>query len=136
MKFAADAIAADAEYGASLAARAIRNRLNGPSDADESVKAFFASFDKAAVSNRKADLDAMAVPGEVSKFVSGISGQTVEWKTTIVRVDQIDANNVWVETSLAVRLLNREPETGTAVYRLTRIGSGWKLSSVDIFEVR
>lgn len=135
-KFAADAITADAEYGASLAARAIRNRLNLPADSDESIRAFFSAFDRAAVSNRKAELDVMAVPGEVSKFVNGISGQTVEWKTTVTHVDQIDANNAWVEASLAVRLLNRDPENGTAVYRLTRIGGGWKLSSVDIFEVR
>jgi hypothetical protein len=110
--------------------------LNLPADSDESIRAFFSAFDRAAISNRKAELDAMAVPGEVSKFVSGISGQTVEWKTTVAHVDQIDANNAWVEASLAVRLLNRDPENGTAVYRLTRIGGGWKLSSVDIFEVR
>ncbi|MEP6704834.1 MAG: hypothetical protein ABJB34_08520, partial [Acidobacteriota bacterium] len=135
-KFASEAIAADAESGASLAARAIRNRSNSAPVSDESVKAFFNAFDKAAISNRKADLDSMAVAGEVSKFVSGISGQTVEWKTNVLQVDPIDANNVWVEASLAVRLLNRDVETGTAVYRLTRSGSGWKLSSVDIFEVR
>ena len=136
VKFAADAIRADAEYGATLAARAIRNRAGSGSAADESVKTFFASFDKAAVSNRKTDLDALAVAGEVSKFVSGISGQTVEWKTNVLQVDPIDANNVWVEASLAIRLLNRDPENGTAVYRLTRVGSGWKLAGVDIFEVR
>lgn len=136
IKFAADAISADAEYGASLAARAIRNRINSPVAADETVKSFFAGFDRAAVANRKADLEAMVVPGEVSKFVSGLSGQTVEWKTDVLHVDKIDANNVWVETSLTVRLLNRDSETGTAVYRLSRSGSGWKLSGVDIFEVR
>ncbi|MEO6335179.1 MAG: hypothetical protein ABIO91_09360 [Pyrinomonadaceae bacterium] len=135
-KYATEAIAVDAEYGASLAARAIRNKVTSASVSDESLKAFFNAFDKAAVSNRKADLDAMALGGEVSKFVSGISGQTVEWKTTVLHVDPIDANNVWVEASLSVKLLNREVETGTAVYRLARNGSGWKLSSVDIFEVR
>jgi tetratricopeptide (TPR) repeat protein len=135
-KFAADAISADAEYGASLAARAIRNKLNSPRASDESVKAFFTSFDRAAVSNRKAELDAMAIAGEVSKFVSGISGQTVEWKTNLLHVDPIDANNVWAEASLSIKLLNRDVETGTAVYRLTRSGGGWKLNSVDIFEVR
>ena len=135
-KFAADAIRADAEYGATLAARAIRNRSNTGSGADESVTSFFAFFDKAAASNRKADLEALSLAGEVSKFVSGISGQTVEWKTTVLHVDPIDANNVWVEASLAIRLLNREPEKGTAVYRLSRVGSGWKLAGVDIFEVR
>jgi hypothetical protein len=136
IKFAVEAINADAEYGASLAARAIRNRLNVGGASDDSVKAFFAAFDRAAVSNRKTDLDGMAVPGEVSKFVSGISGQTVEWKTNVLHVDRIDANNVWVEAQLTVRLLNRETETGTAVYRLTRTGGTWKLRSVDMFEVR
>ena len=136
IKFAEDAIRADAEYGASLAARAIRNRLNAASVADDSVKAFFAQFDKAAVSNRKAELDALAASGDVAKFVSGISGQAVEWKTQVVHIDKIDANSVWVETTLAIKLLNREPETGPAVFRLAKVGSGWKLSSVDIFEVR
>ncbi len=136
VRHAVAAIEADAEYGASLAARVIRNRSKTASATDESVKGFFAAFDRAAASNRKADLDAMTVSGEVSKFVSGISGQTVEWKTDVLHVDRIDANNIWAETALTVRLLNREPETGTAVYRLTRVGSGWRLSSVDIFEVR
>ena len=136
VKFAGDAIRADAEYGASLAARAIRNRLNAASPADESVKAFFAQFDRAAISNRKAELDAMAVSGDVTKFTSGISGQAVEWKSQVLHVDRIDANNVWVEAILSIKLLNREPETGPAVFRLARIGSGWRLSSVDIFEVR
>lgn len=135
-KFAEDAIKADAEYGASLAARAIRNRTNVAPTTDESVKAFFAQFDKAAISNRKAELDALGVPGDVGRFTSGISGQAVEWKTTVLHVDKMDANNVWVETNLTIKLLNKEPESGTAVYRLTKIGSGWKLSGVDIFEVR
>ena len=134
--FAKKAIEADAEYGASLAARAMRNRANAASPVDESVKAFFQAFDKAAVANRKADLESLAVPGEVSKFISGMSGQTLEWNTNVLHVDRIDANNVWVETALTVRLLNREVETGTAVYRLSRATSGWRLAGVEIFEVR
>jgi hypothetical protein len=134
--FAAKAIGADGEYGATLAARAIRNRANSGSAVDESVKTYFANFDRAAVANRKADLESLAVPGEVSRFVSGMSGQVVEWKTQVTHVDRIDTNNVWVEAALTIRLLNREIETGMAVFRLTRSGSSWKLSSVDIFEVR
>lgn len=136
MKFAEAAIMADAEYGSSLAARALRNKSNAASATDESVKAYFAQFDKAAASNRKAELDSMAIAGEVSKFIGGISGQTVEWKTQVLHVDKIDANNVLVETLLSIKLLNRNLETGTAVFRLTRSGSGWRLSGVDIFEVR
>lgn len=43
---------------------------------------------------------------------------------------------VSVENCLSIRLLNRETETGMAVYRLAKAGAGWKLSAVDIFEVR
>ena len=136
VKFAEDAISADADYGASLAARAIRNRSNAASAKDESVKTFFAQFDKVAISNHKAELDAIAVPGDVTKFVSGISGQAVEWKTQVLHIDKIDVNTVLVETTLEIKLLNKEPESGTAVFRLVKSGSGWKLSSVDIFEVR
>jgi len=134
--FAVKAIEADGEYGASLAARGIRNRISNTSASDETVRAFFTAFDRAAVANRKAELEAMAVPGEVGQFVGGLSGQVAEWKTALQHVDRIDANNVWAEGTLTIRLLNREVETGTAVYRLTRAGGGWKLSSVDIFEVR
>lgn len=136
VKFAEDAIRADAEYGATLAARAIRKRLNTAPALDESVKAFFAQFDKAAISNRKAELDAMAVPGDVSRFISGMSGQAVEWKTTVLHIDRMDANNVWVEANLDIKLLNKDPENGTAVFRLAKVGTGWKLNGVDIFEVR
>lgn len=135
-RYATEAIKADAEYGASLAARAIRNRANVASSVDESVKAFFAGFDRSAAANKKAELEALSVPGEVSKFVTGMAGQVVEWKTDVLHVDRIDASNAWVETALTVRLLNREVETGTAVYRLARAGGSWKLSGVEIFEVR
>ncbi|HEX2639267.1 MAG TPA: hypothetical protein VHL50_01790 [Pyrinomonadaceae bacterium] len=135
-KYAEEAIRADAEYGASLAARTIRNRANASTPVDDTVKNFFANFDKAAVSNRKADLEAMVVPGEVSRFASGISGQTVEWKTQVVHTDQVDANTVLAETALNIKLLNRDPESGTAVFRLVKSGGGWKLANVDIFEVR
>lgn len=136
VKFAEDAIRADAEYGASLAARGVRNRTNATAVIDEAVKTYFANFDKAAVGNRKADLEAMVVPGEVSRFASGISGQTVEWKTRVMRTDKIDSNTMLVETNLNIRLLNREPESGTAVYRLANTASGWKIAGVEIFEVR
>lgn len=136
VKFAEDAIRADAEYGASLAARALRNKSNSATPTEATIAAYFAQFDKAAATNRKAELDAMVLPGEASKFAGGISGQTEQWKTQVLHVDKIDANNVLVETMLTIKLLNREVESGTAVYRLSRVGSGWKLSAVDMFEVR
>jgi len=135
VKFATEALRADAEYGASLSARNIRNKA-GSKNSDPSVAAYFEQFDKAAAANQKAALDSLVLPGEASRFASGVAGQTVQWKTEITHVDLIDNATAIVETNLSIKLLNREPESGLAVYRLTRVGSGWKLSSVDVFEVR
>ncbi len=136
IKLAETAIATDADFGASLAARNLRNKLGFASPGDPGVKAFFADFDRAASSNRKADVDALCLSGEVSKFASGVSGSTEKWQTQIVQIDNLDANTVLVETTMTVKLLNRNEETGTAVYRLTKVGGVWKLSAVDMFEVR
>ena len=131
-----ETIKADAEYGATLAARNARSKINASPTIDESVKAFFAQFDKAAISNRKVELDDLIISGEIPKFSGGISGQAQQWNTKIIQTDKIDANNVLVETNLNIKLLNREPESGIAVYRLTKIGNNWKLGSVEVFEVR
>lgn len=136
VKYADEAIRADAEYGATLAARALRVKANAGSGIDDSIKSYFAQFDKTAASNRKTDLEALAVPGEAVKFTSGISGQTEQWQTQVVQVDKLDPNTAIVETRLNIKMLSREPESGTAVYRLARLGSGWRLMSVDMFEVR
>jgi tetratricopeptide (TPR) repeat protein len=136
IKYADEAIRTDAEYGATLAARALRVRANASPGVDENIKAYFAQFDKVAASNRKTDLEAMAVSGEAVKFTSGISGQTESWQTQVLTADRLDTNIMIVETRLNIKMLTKEPESGTAVYRLARVGSGWKLLSVDMFEVR
>jgi tetratricopeptide (TPR) repeat protein len=131
-----EAIKADAEYGATLAARQGKSKANVPLNNDESIKGFFAQFDKAAVSGRKADLDAMVLAGEITKFSGGIAGQAQEWTTQIIQIEKINSNQAIVETNLNVKLLNKNPESGTAVYRLTMVGNSWKLSGVEVFEVR
>jgi len=135
LKYFNAAIVADAEYGATLAARAGRIKSNALAQIDESIKAFFAQFDKAAVSGRKADLDALILPGEIAKFSGGIAGAQ-EWQTRILQTDKKDANNVLVEVGLNIKLLNKDAESGTALFRLSKVGSRWKLSGVEIFEVR
>jgi hypothetical protein len=136
LKYAETVIAIDAEYGASFAARNIRNRLSTSAPNDPAIKSFFADFDRAAAANRKADLESLAVPGEVAKFVNGIAGSTEQWQTTVRQIDRVDANTVLVEVGLSIKLLNKEVETGIAVFRLAKAGSSWKLSAVDMFEVR
>ncbi len=136
IKYANTAILADAEYGASLAARSLRNRLNYSSAGDAAVKTFFADFDRAAGSNRKAEVDAMIVPGEVTKFAGGVSGSTEKWQTQVAQIDFVGADVALVEANMTIKLLNKEVETGMAVYRLLRFGGSWKLAGVEMFEVR
>lgn len=136
LKYSEMAIIADADYGASLAARNLRNKTGTVGPIDPAVKTFFNDFDRAVVSNRKADVDALVVSGEVAKFAGGVSGSTEQWQTQIKYVDRLDANSVLVELNLNVKLLTRDPSSGLAVFRLTKIGGAWKLSSVDMFEVR
>lgn len=134
--FFVETIKADAEYGATLAARAGRNKADQTAAGDSSVVQFFSQFDKAAVSSNKSALDALIMPGEIPRFSGGISGQAQQWQTTVLKIDRVDAANVLAEVSLNIRLLNKEPETGTAVYRLSKSGDGWKITGVEIFEVR
>jgi Tfp pilus assembly protein PilF len=134
-KFFEEAIKQDAEYGATLTARQGRNKINNTATFDEGVKTFFALFDKAAITGRKADVDALIVSGEIPKFSGGIAGAQA-WQTKILQVDKVDANNALVEVELNIKLLNKDAESGTAVFRLARIGNNWKLSGVEIFEVR
>ena len=135
-KYAEAAIRSDAEYGASLAARNLRNRINATTTVDADVKDYFARFDKAAVSNHKAEVDALVLPGEVTRFTGGVSGSTEQWQTQIKQVDKLDDNTILVEAALNIKLLNRDVQSGMAVFRLIRTSGGWKLASVDMFEVR
>jgi tetratricopeptide (TPR) repeat protein len=136
IRYAEAAIAADGELGANLAARALRNRANASPSIDAAVRTFFSNFDKAASSNRKADIDALVLSGEVARFASGVAGSTEQWQTNIRYTDRLDENTMLVEANMTVKLLNRSAETGTAVFRLTRVGEVWRLSGVDVFEVR
>jgi Tfp pilus assembly protein PilF len=136
LKYFDQAVKADAEYGATLASRQGRNKASNLATIEEGIRNFFAQFDKAAVSNRKTEIQSLLLPGEVAKFAAGLSGQTEQWQTKVLQVDKFDDNNILVETNLNVKLLNREPESGTAIFRLTKIGNNYKLSGVEMFEVR
>jgi hypothetical protein len=35
-----------------------------------------------------------------------------------------------------IRLINKDPESGQAVFRHVKTSSGWKLAAVETFEVR
>jgi hypothetical protein len=134
-RYASAAIVADGEYGASLAARGVRAKANA-SETDPAVKQFFADFDKAAATNRKSDVDSMTMSGEITRFVSAVAGSAQAWQTAVKSVDRLDANTVLVEADMNIRLINKDPESGQAVFRLVKTSSGWKLAAVETFEVR
>ncbi|MBX3298222.1 MAG: hypothetical protein KF736_02030 [Acidobacteria bacterium] len=136
IRYAELAIAIDAEYGASFAARQIRNKIGSAAKPDADVTAYFAAFDKAASSNRKADIDALVIPGEAVKFAAGLAGSTEKWQTTVRQVDRIDQNTILVEANINIKMLNKDDESGLVVFRLVRSSAGWRLLNVDIFEVR
>lgn len=129
-------IAADADYGASLAARNLRTKLALTTSIDPAVRTFFSDFDKAAAAKRKADIESMMIAGEATRFASGIAGSAEQWTTQVTAVDRLDPNTLLVEASMNIKRLNSEPESGLAVYRLIKVGNGWRLAGVDMFEVR
>jgi tetratricopeptide (TPR) repeat protein len=131
-----DAIRAEGEAGAVFNARVGRNNSKVAPAIDESVRAFFHQVDKAATSGRKAELDALILPGEMIRFSTGIGGQAQQWQTTLLQVDRLDESNVLAEVALNIRMLNKEPESGTAIFQLSRVGGAWKLSGVEMFEGR
>ena len=132
-RYSSAAIVSEGDYGASVVARAARQKV-GTATPDPSIKAFFTEFDKAAAANRKADVDAMAVAGEMTRFVNSVAGSAQAWQTTVKNVDRLDANTVLVDADVNLRLINKEPEADSAVFRLVKTASGWKLAGVEAFE--
>jgi Tfp pilus assembly protein PilF len=134
-----DAVRADADYGSSLAARAARIKAEsvaGAPPVDESVRAFVKQLDQAITSGKKVELDSRIVPGELVRFVGGIVGSQPEiWQTTVLRTEALDSNLMAVDVTINAKELGQE-QSGTAVLVLSRSGGGWKLSGIELFEVR
>lgn len=135
-----DAARAEADYASTLAARMGRIKAEAAANAapapDESARTFIAQLDQAIKSGRKAELEALTVPGELTTFIGGIVGSQPEvWQTRVVRTEQLDANRIAADVQITARQLGRD-SAGTAVLILTRAGSGWKLAGIEFFEVR
>lgn len=129
-------IRADAELGATFAGRKGRNQLGLAAKIDQSIGDFFAIFDKAAVSNRKSEVDALIVPGEMAKFSKGLAGQAQEWTSLVRHVDMFGPDSALVEVDVSLRLINKNAESGPVTYRMHKVGGAWRLSGVETFEVR
>jgi tetratricopeptide (TPR) repeat protein len=133
-----DAVRADAEYASSLAARAGRIRAETVANTlpvDETVRAFIGQLDQAITSGKKTELDSRIVSGELVRFINGVIGTQPEiWQSRVLRTEQLEANLVAADVSLNTKELGRD-RSGTAVLILARVGAGWKLLGIDLFEV-
>lgn len=133
-----DAVIASRDYPSSLAARAARIRAeaaaNNAPPVDETARAFITQLSQAVVSNKKAELESRIVPGELVRFINASIG-TEAWETKVIRTEQINANLIAADVQIRANKLGTAGE-GTAVLLLARTPSGWKLSGIDLFEVR
>ena len=93
-------------------------------------------LDAALRSGRQADISTMVVPGELTRFMQQVVGTQPEaWQTRVLRTEQLDANRVAVDVALTTRQLGAD-HSGTAVFILARVGGGFKLNAIELFEVR
>jgi hypothetical protein len=133
-----DAVIASRDYPSSLAARAARIRAEAAANSappiDETARTFITQLSQAVVSNKKADLEARVVPGELVRFINASIG-TESWETKVVRTEQLNSNLIAADVQIRVSKLGTVG-TGTAVLMLARTPAGWKLSGIELFEVR
>ena len=139
-QFFADAVRADAEYAATLNARAARIRAEAAAGAvppiDPSAKTFVDNLDIAIRSGRESDIKPFVVSGELAKFVRGTVGTQPEvWQTRVLRTEQLDADQMSVDVEMHTKQLGVE-HSGTAVFVLAKVAGAWKLNAIELFEVR
>jgi hypothetical protein len=76
------------------------------------------------------------VPGELNRFVGGIAGSKPEvWQTRVLRTEQLEDNLLAADVFITSKVLGKE-QSGTAVLLLARVGGAWKLTGIELFEVR
>jgi len=133
-----EAVIASRDYPSSLAARAARIRAeaaaNSTPPVDESARTFLNQFAQAVITNKRADLESRVVPGELVKFINATIGTDV-WETRVVRTEELSGGILAADVIVHLRKLGTEGN-GTAVFLLSRVGGGWKLSGIDLFEVK
>jgi Tetratricopeptide repeat len=133
-----DAVFASRDFPSSLAARAARIRAeaaaNNAPPIDESVRTFVTQLSQAVVSNRKADLDAKVVPGELVRFINASIGTEI-WDTKVIRTEALSGDLIAADVTINARKLGKEG-IATAVLILSRTPSGLRLLGIELFEER
>lgn len=136
-----EAVRVEGGYGPTLAARSARLKAEASSGAsapafDEAVRAAVAQFDQTIRGGRKAELDALIMPGELATFARGIIGsQPEQWQTKLLRTESLGADRFAADVNITAKTLGRE-QSGTAVLVFARTGNTMRLVDIPIFEVR
>ena len=135
-----EAAAIGADYASARAARAARLRAEvaaaAPPPTDDSARAFITQLDQSILSGRKASIETLVVPGELSTFVRGIvSNQPEAWQTRALRAEPLGTQRMAVDVAINSRVQGQD-KSATAVYILTRTPAGWRLADIQFFEER
>jgi hypothetical protein len=133
-----DAVVASRDYPSSLTARLARIRAeaaaNNAPPIDPAVQTFVTQLSQAVIGNKKADLEARVVPGELVKFINASIG-TETWDTKVVRTEQLNADLIAADVQISLKKLGATG-SGTAVLMIARTPAGLKLSGIELFEVK
>ena len=114
----------------------LKERIQGKKQEIKELETQVAQVDQAIKSGKKAEIDALTVPGELVKFTRGVVGTQPEiWQTTVLRTEQLDANRLAADVTINARELGKD-RAGTAVLILVRVAGSWKLGGIEFFEVR
>lgn len=136
-----EAVRVEGGYAPTLAARAARLKAEAALGTsapalDEAVRAAVTQFDQTIRGGRKAELDALIMPGELATFAKGIIGSQPElWQTKLLRTESLGSDRFAADVSITAKTLGRE-QAGTAVLVFARSGNTMRLVDIPIFEVR
>jgi len=105
---------------------------------DESVRSYISQLDAAIKQSGSDKLFALVIKNNLKRFVQGLTvSRPAAWATEILHAEQVDANRVALDVALKVKSEGKD-QSGTAVYVLSRAGSGWVLEDVphQLFNVK
>jgi tetratricopeptide (TPR) repeat protein len=105
---------------------------------DESVRSYISQLDGAIKLSGSDKLFTLVIRNNLKRFVQGLTvSRPASWATEILHVEQVDANRVVLDVGLKVKSEGKD-QSGTAVYVLSRSGSGWVLEDVphQLFNVK
>lgn len=142
-RYFTEAVRVEGGYAPTLAARAARLKAEAAAGAnaapplDEGVRAFVTQFDQTVRGGRKAELEALLMPGELASFAKGIVGsQPEQWQTKLLRTEPLGSDRIAADVQITARPLGGRDQSGTAVLVFARSGNAVRLVEVPIFEVR